>query len=747
VQHCFVALDAPEEEFRVKVRAVVTLQTVAEYAPPEDLEPLTAAIMGRMMQLLEQWGRMLPPPPPPPQGPDGQLSPQQEAERDKIVDSPHFENALAMLRCVIHCIQAVCDSLQQRFSATPYFQPLLGLLHSLMQRGADNDDEMLPLRARATETIGSLLVSAGKQNVPKQLLQELLNMAIISFKLDYVPLREAAHIFFGRLAQLLDRDFALLLPTVLAVIMSSIVSEEGLEERQAADPLAKRGMAGFAVSDDEGSVHEDDLDDGTTYSLNVRTAILDEKLAALRALQDIIVQTQDLFLPYLANTMKYVEAMTGYPHADLRKEVIDTFVCIVNVLRRCFPNPQLEKPIEQPPNVAAGDLHIAPLVQVQIQNQKSLTGASQTAASSKPLPRLWVKGSVTPLHPFVQPAIALIVKELLDFMEHEESRDVAAAACNGFQEVCMAFGLGAIYQSMDRVATLVLKYVNERARCQRRGKNNFATSAFTDRPESLSNTNRSPDLAEHDEVVIDAVIDTVVVLAKIGGEAMTAFLKEALQPIARFLDPKRPAYDRSMAIGCFSDVADELPSSVAPFVNLLMPIALQGVSDASISMRRNSAFCVGTLCLRFPQQTVNAQTVPAFAQALAPLFGAAPAQYQYDVDDWLACKDNACSAVAKLILADPSSEPNMQLIELLISGLPLVRDQMEAKYVYPCLVQLFAKFPRVIFPHLPKVSRNDMRRQRRELMSFGCVGGGNHVVGSGITCGGCRGANSSPASR
>jgi hypothetical protein len=697
LQHCFVALDAPEEEYRVKVRSVVTMQTVAEYAEADQLGSVLEPLMNRLMKLIQQWGSCLPPPF------AGPRNAQQEQEYERIVESPLFDRAMNMMRSTLHTIQAVADSMGSAFSKTPYFGPCLGLMRQLMQRGVPGDDEMLPLRARATESIGALLVSAGKTNLPQGLIQELLDLAIVAFKFDYVPVREAGHVFFGRLAQLLDRDFAVILPTVLPVVLASMVSEEGLEERSN-DDLKGPKVVGFDASDDE-QIDEDDIQEETSYSFDVRTAVLDEKLASLHALQDIMVQTQDLFLPHLATTLKYLDSMTGYPNADLREEVIDSYSAIVGILRRCFPSATQTAPLQQPPNVALGDSNAPPLVIQQMTKQQSLQGvAAMAKQANEQLAPIWTKGVVSPIHPAVSTVLAVILKELLDFMDHEEGRKVAAAACTSFQKLCLAFGLGAICKDMDRIATLVLKFVNERARCQRRGKGaSTVSSSGSDAGTSLSTSSRSPDLLEHDEVLIDAVTDTIVVLARVGGDIMTAFLKEALQPMVRFLDPKRPSYDRSMGIGCFGEVLDEVPSCVAPYAAMLLPTVIQGLADPAISVRRNSAFALGALCLRLPQQSLNAQTLPQIVQALVPLLGQAPPQFSYDAEDWLACKDNACSVFAKILLVTMGSEPNPQLVEFLLAGLPLQRDQMEAKYVYPCIVQLFARHPRVMFGHLPKV--------------------------------------------
>ena len=57
--------------------------------------------------------------------------------------------------------------------------------------------------------------------------------------------------------------------------------------------------------------------------------------------------------------------------------------------------------------------------------------------------------------------------------------------------------------------------------------------------------------------------------------------------------------------------------------------------------------------------------------------------------DVIAGRDNAASALAKIIMVAADKVPLQQVVELMLSGLPLRNDFEEAKFVYPCITQLF----------------------------------------------------------
>jgi hypothetical protein len=83
---------------------------------------------------------------------------------------------------------------------------------------------------------------------------------------------------------------------------------------------------------------------------------------------------------------------------------------------------------------------------------------------------------------------------------------------------------------------------------------------------------------------------------------------------------------------------------------------------------------------------------------LAPLFDI-PAEDKRgpaSEGDFLACRDNATSAVARMITVAAAALPLPQVIPLFLRGLPLGSDFAENKFVYPALMKLFAEQPTAV---------------------------------------------------
>ena len=254
-------------------------------------------------------------------------------------------------------------------------------------------------------------------------------------------------------------------------------------------------------------------------------------------------------------------------------------------------------------------------------------------------------------------------------------------------------------------------------------------------------------------MLIDHVADLVEELAKAGGPSMMPLVNACIPLFLKFCEPSRPPSDVSMAIGSFGELTQILGScflssllfsfflrcfgigfledglfffnlvvscvdlcppflcalltavmrvgqAMAPFVHTVMPIALKGVASSNMLIRRNSCFTVGTLCLNCPQQSL-----PFFSDALSALQTAyAPLSVDEDrkrgitdQQEFLAARDNACSAMAKMVLSLASQgPPPPRLVELVLEGLPLTGDPLENKFVYQCLLTLFAKHPQVV---------------------------------------------------
>jgi hypothetical protein len=267
-------------------------------------------------------------------------------------------------------------------------------------------------------------------------------------------------------------------------------------------------------------------------------------------------------------------------------------------------------------------------------------------------------------------------------MKDEEEKEVAAAACEALVEACKRFGLSAIQENIDEVYEATMELLLEKSPCQQ---------AYED---------DDPENAEHDEVLIDSVTDVVGVLAQVVGDSFEPIFRQMFPNLIKFCQPHRPASDRSMAIGCIAEVAEVIGVRLADYLTDVFSVVLGGMKDPNVAVRRNSAFCLGSIVMtKIP---VVKQAYGQCLTGLQGLFNVAGAS-ERDKDQVMAARDNAVSTLAKMITAGAESLPLPDVVKLMLSGCPLVEDQTEAKYVYPCLIQLFSSHPDLMTPHIPTV--------------------------------------------
>jgi len=286
------------------------------------------------------------------------------------------------------------------------------------------------------------------------------------------------------------------------------------------------------------------------------------------------------------------------------------------------------------------------------------------------------------MHPRTQPIVDKMIPVIIARMKDEEEKEVAAAACEALVEACKRFGLSAIQVNIDEVYEATMELLLEKSPCQQ---------AYED---------DDPENADHDEVLIDSVTDVVGVLAQVVGDSFEPIFRQMFPNLIKFCQPHRPASDRSMAIGCIAEVAEVIGSRLADYLTDVFTVVLAGMKDPSVAVRRNSAFCLGSIVMT--NIPVVKQAYGQCLTALQGLFNTAGTA-ERDKEQVIASRDNAVSTLSKMITAGAESLPLPDVIKLMLSGCPLVEDQSEAKYVYPCMIQLFNSHPDLMTPHIPAV--------------------------------------------
>lgn len=584
--HVFELLKNPQETLSVKKRTCTAVEVFTEHLNT-DLLPYTQGLMEMLVVLLRT----------------GDTSLQESA---------------------VSAMKSVAKATGEKF--LPFFPDTIRMMGEIMTR---KEDDLLNLRAQATECVGCIALAVGKEAF-QPFLNDFMKLVIEGTTLDYFQLREAAHNFFANIALLLGPDFAAVLPLVMPLLLATCRSNDGV--------VIQGNDGAFGEDNYEGSDSDDDEeDDYRRLKFTIRSGALDEKVAAVATLGTICSAVGEATMPFLEAVCVALDELVEYPHCFVRSAVMGAFNEIFGLMFTVCPNAEKHAP-----------------------------------------------GKATAIHPQTQAVLAKCLPLIINRMQQEEEKEVAAAACEALYEAIKNFGLGAIQGCIDEVYEALMELVAEKAPCQ--------TAYEEDDPENM----------EHDEVLIDSVTDVVGVLATVVGDSYEHIFRQMFPHIMKFCKDTRNACDRSMAIGCIAEVAEVIGAKMGAYLNKLFPTVLKGCADESIAVRRNSAYCLGVICANSDSAVVKA--FPQCATALQGLFNIGSPHLR-EREQVLATRDNAVSALCKMVSKAPDALPLHQMIPLILSGCPLEEDKNECKYVYPCIINLIQHKREQMQPHMAQVGQ------------------------------------------
>ncbi|XP_062176605.1 uncharacterized protein LOC133881643 [Alnus glutinosa] len=247
-------------------------------------------------------------------------------------------------------------------------------------------------------------------------------------------------------------------------------------------------------------------------------------------------------------------------------------------------------------------------------------------------------------------------------MTEDDDKEVVAHACMSIADIIKEYGYMAIEPYMPRLVDATLLLLREESVCQR----------------IESDSEIDDDDTKHDEDLMDAVSDLLPAFAKSMGSHFAPIFAKLFDPLMKFARGSRPPQDRTMVVACLAEVAQDMGSPIAGYVDRVMPMVLKELVSSEGTNRRNAAFCVGELCKNGGESTLKHYN--EILQGLFPLFG------ESEPDN--AVRDNAAGAVARMIMVHPESIPLNQVLPVFLKVLPLKEDHEESLTVYGCVSTL-----------------------------------------------------------
>jgi len=370
----------------------------------------------------------------------------------------------------------------------------------------------------------------------------------------------------------------------------------------------------------------DDSDDESANGnmvLHVRTALLEVKKGAITALGEMAAHTGTSFCPHLEVSMQVLQKAAANWHPLIKTEAADAFPSLIIPSIAAYHNGEIE----------------------------------------------WKKGDVNTNN--MSEHTSLIVRAVLNeeiALMQDDEKTVVGKACNAVQSVIELCGPAALMPVLNDVLRVTHELLAKTAPCH------AAEAMYGEIPD---------DDDDHDGVM-QAACDLVGAYGRVlGPQAFAQYLPQFLPLIVDFSKSSRPANDRSMAVGCLSEIAQEMEGATWDhWQNVFRPCILAGLADEDDNVKRNAAFCSG-ICAEHLRDRIAAD-FPAMLQQIGPIFSL----HAEHSDATAACVDNAAAAVARMIMAVPAAVPMSQVLPVMLKALPLKTDMTENETIYTCLLGL-----------------------------------------------------------
>jgi hypothetical protein len=138
-----------------------------------------------------------------------------------------------------------------------------------------------------------------------------------------------------------------------------------------------------------------------------------------------------------------------------------------------------------------------------------------------------------------------------------------------------------------------------------------------------------------------------------------------------------------------ADVCNELKSGILSVGTDILPLFIRLLKHESYVMRHNAAYGLGTIFA-----SANGAFKEYYDLVLSDLYEIASCPS--DMKELLGARDNALSALAKMIGADPKGLPVEIIVPKILNGLPLIADQAENIQLYPALISALEIHPNII---------------------------------------------------
>jgi hypothetical protein len=280
-------------------------------------------------------------------------------------------------------------------------------------------------------------------------------------------------------------------------------------------------------------------------------------------------------------------------------------------------------------------------------------------------PEKWQPGLPVkvPINQDVATLISQVMPEIVIVLNDEEDKVLVMEV---FQTIALELkniGPALIVDCHKELANVLLEVLKRTHPCQ--------IDYEEDNPEQLEET-------EYESIVISSASDVIASMALVLGEQFKEYFEGFYPSIVSFYSPAKATNERNMAIGTLGEIAAGIKGTITPYTEEILKVLMAGLKDENNEVNSNAAYSIGVLCEN--TQLDISSYYPEILSSLSPLFN--PESLPQTVD-------NACGAVARLLLRYPTIVPIEEILPTFFNALPLKSDYEENVAVVKFLQYLF----------------------------------------------------------
>eukprot|EP00300_Choanocystis_sp_HF-7_P033929 c4638_g1_i1.p1 GENE.c4638_g1_i1~~c4638_g1_i1.p1 ORF type:complete len:1121 (+),score=294.65 c4638_g1_i1:1-3363(+) len=550
---------------------------------------------------------------------------------------------------VVSALGAIATAAGEEFAT--YCDEVMRLMGQCLQVTDDSD---LVLRARATQCIASVAGAVGVDKF-KPYVPQVMQLALAGLELDFTELRETTYELFSTMAEVLREEFVEFTPVVLQWLFASCQSNDGVFALQSEANQAAIPSLAEVLGDDQNN------EDGGLVA--VRTAFLDEKVAAINAIGFIAMYTRKEFQNWVEDSLEILMTLTEYFHASVRRSVLESSLHVLESSLR--------------------SREVLPWVHGFNQTRDMDTQTHLQAYSKTPTTLLTSASRVGG----EAGATAKLLELCFQAVVEDQNKEVAAQALQTLSQLFLVLG-PTIQQAAPKASEVALRVLNKKTVCQRK--------------DDVVQSDEGDDTEANDETLelLDGTSALIRALAKAFGPHAGPLLNPLFPMLIAYCGETRSDDERAMAIGVLAESVHFTHTAAQSVIQTILPIVLRGAAETSHhNLRNNCVFFLGVLFMHLPPQ-LRAQHLQSALQLLHQVFVEAESVTPEILD-------NACASVSRLILANAAllAQHTPQVVGILLQNLPLRVDDDEREIVLRSISFVWQTHPDAISPHISNLVR------------------------------------------